>query len=504
METPIEIPLRQLDPRIKVLDNISPLINSVFDPDHLLQLILESATKVMEARASSILLLDEKTNKLFFHVATGDKREDIKKFAVPLGQGIAGQVAKTGTSILVPDVTKDPRWDKKISESVGFETKSIACVPLKIQDKVIGVVEIIDREDGTSIKKEDMEILDAFSNLASSAIEKAQAYKKISQENLTLKIELEHRYQIVGESTTFGKLVQDATKVANSKSTILITGESGTGKELIARLIHRVGARRDNPFVVVNCGAVPETLLEAELFGHEKGAFTGASYRKIGLFEAAHTGTIFLDEVGEMSPPMQVKLLRVLQEGAFNRIGNSTLINVDVRVISATNKNIFEEVTKRNFREDLYYRLNVIQLAIPPLRERKEDIPALVDFFIKRFKTEMGFRDLEMSEDALHLISTYHWPGNVRELENAIERAVVMGGGHIILPKDLPINSQQGIQQDSTAVGMTLKAALDIFKKDFITKTLLTTDGNRKKAAKILDVQRTYLSRLIKEHNIKA
>ena len=314
--------------------------------------------------------------------------------------------------------------------------------------------------------------------------------------------ELASRHHIVVQSAGLKHVIHDALKAARSKSTILITGESGTGKELIARLMHNVSPRKEKPFVVVNCGALPETLLETELFGHEKGAFTGAAFRKIGLFETAHEGTIFLDEIGEMSPTMQVKLLRVIQEGTFNRIGSSASITVDVRIISATNKQLHEEVKKRKFREDLYYRLNVIHLSIPPLRERKEDIPQLVEFFIDEFKETIGAKDLKISDEALSHIAGYHWPGNVRELENSIERAVVMGSGQEILPQDLGIPQTES-REDHIEAGITLQQALDSFKKDFIRKTLLLTKGNRKKAAEILDIQRTYLSRLIKEYDLE-
>lgn len=491
------------DPRLQFFTNISSLVTSVFDLDHLLELIIESVTEVMSARASSLLLLDEKTKKLYFQVATGEKKDDVKKFEVSLGKGIAGYVAKTGKPLLVEDVTKDSIWDKKISESIGFDTKSIACVPMKIGDEVIGVVEIIDREDGKPIRSEDMEILMAFANLAASAIVKAKEYKKVIEENVDLKSQLDMRYQIVGESNEIKKVIADALKVANSKTTVLVVGESGTGKELLARLIHRSGSRRDKPFVIVNCGALPETLLEAELFGHEKGSFTGALFRKIGLFETADGGTIFLDEIGEMSQAMQVKLLRVLQEGAFHRIGSSTPINVDVRVISATNKDLSKMTKEGKFREDLYYRLNVIQLKVPALRERREDIAVLAEYFLQRFSGERGVRKMGISSEAMKAILSYDWPGNVRELENAIERAVVMGDGNKIVVNDLPIGKTDLGFHGGIEVGMTLKDAQAIFKKEFLKKTLAYTHGSQKKAAEILRIQRTYLSRLIGEFNLR-
>jgi len=492
------------DPRLHFFPNISSLVTSVFDLDHLLELIIESITEVMKARASSLLLLDKKAEKLYFQVATGDKRDDIKKFEVNVGEGIAGYVAKTGKPLLVQDVTKNSLWDKKISESIGFNTQSIACVPMKIGEEIIGVVEIIDKEDGSAIKSEDMEMLVAFASLAASTIGKAREYKKVIEENSDLKSQLEMRHQIIGESKEIQKVIADAIKVANSKTTVMIMGESGTGKELLARLIHRSGARREKSFVIVNCGALPETLLEAELFGHEKGSFTGAFFKKIGLFENADGGSIFLDEIGEMSQAMQVKLLRVLQEGTFNRIGSSIPITVDVRVISATNKDLNKLTKEGKFREDLFYRLNVVQLRVPLLRERREDIPVLAEYFVQKFSAERGLRKVEISAEAMKVILNYDWPGNVRELENAIERAVVMGDSKKIMVEDLPIGRTDVGFQEGIEVGMTLKDAQDVFRKEFLKKTLAYTQGSQKKAAEILGIQRTYLSRLISELSLRA
>jgi transcriptional regulator with PAS, ATPase and Fis domain len=283
---------------------------------------------------------------------------------------------------------------------------------------------------------------------------------------------------------------------------VLISGESGTGKELLCRMIHRESSRKNKPLVALNCAAVPETLLEDELFGHEKGAFTGAAGRKIGKFELADGGTIFLDEIGEMIPGMQAKLLRVLQEGVFYRIGGNSPISVDVRVISATNRDIEEEIKNGNFREDLFYRLNVVQIYIPPLRERKEDIVPLVSHFLEIFRNERGVTQLEASQKALEKMMGYDWPGNVRELRNALERAVVMGNGQCVESDDLLISASK-VQYPGMQVGMTLEEALNAFKKDFILLNLEHTGGNRSKAAEIMDIQRTYLSRLISKYELR-
>ena len=487
---------------IERLKEISTWVSSVLNLDQLLELIIGKATIIMKAKASSLLLLDKKTRKLYFKVATGEKKDEVRKYEINLGQGIAGYVAEKGEPLLIQDVNKDPRWYKKISESIGFETKSIACVPMKMNGDIIGVVEIIDKEDGSPIQPQDMQLLTVFADLASQAISSAQKIDKVRRENRDLKEELSQKYQIIGESPALKKVISDAFKVANSKTSTMILGESGTGKELLARLIHKAGARKEQPLVIINCAALPDTLLEAELFGYEKGAFTGATSRKIGKFEIADRGTIFLDEIGEMSPGMQAKLLRVLQEGVFYRVGGNTPISVDMRVISATNRDIAQEVEEGRFREDLYYRLNVVQIHMPSLRQRKEDIPLLAEHFLNLFRQEKGLPDLKISCSALEKMMRYDWPGNIRELRNAMERAVVMGNGKEILPEDLPIFSPRKAQSGIT-VGMTLKEAVDAFKKDFIIQNLRHTGGNRTEAARIMGIQRTYLSRMISKYDLR-
>lgn len=498
MNTKTSVPNMTIDR----LREISAWVSSVLDLDHLLELIIDTGTRMLQAKASSLLLLDPKSKKLFFKVAIGERKEEVRQYELDVGQGIAGFVAETGEPLLIPDVREDPRWYKEISESIGFQTRSIACVPMKVNDEIIGVVEIIDKEDGSALHQDDMQLLTVFAELAAMAIGNARKINQVRRENEDLREELGKKYQIIGESPLLKKVISDAFKVANSKTSTLILGESGTGKELLARLIHQAGPRKEKPLIILNCAAMPETLLEAELFGYEKGAFTGAMTRKVGKFELADEGTLFLDEIGEMSLGMQVKLLRVLQEGVFYRVGGSAPITVDVRVISATNRDIGHEVSEGRFREDLYYRLNVVQIRMPNLRERKEDIPLLATHFIQIFKQERGSKHLGISPEAMDKMLNYDWPGNVRELCNALERAVVMGNGEEILPDDLPILTPK--KSDPTMeVGLTLKDALDRFKRDFLVMNLKHTQGNRSKAAKIMGIQRTYLSRLISKYDIQ-
>lgn len=487
---------------IEILRSVAAIATSEVNIDQLVSMIINITSRVMNARASSLLLVDEKREKLHFYMASGEKSRDLKKIELNVGEGIAGWVAKKGEPLLIKDVHKDKRWSRKIGEMIKFKVKSIACCPMKINGKVIGVVQILDRKDGNSIMDKDMEILSALTELVSTFFVNSKQLDVVSRQNLYLKKELENRYKIIGNCAAIKTVIDNALKVANSKVSTLIVGESGTGKELVARLIHYGGSRKGKPFVCVSCGALPETLLERELFGNEKGAFTGADSQKIGLFEAADGGTLFFDEIGEMPLSMQVKLLRVLQEGSFFRLGGTKLISVDVRIIAATHRDIKKIISEGKFREDLYYRLNVVQINIPPLRERKEDIEELVHHFVKRYRMDLNIpANFSIPKETIEFIKIYHWPGNIRQLENAIERALVMGDGKELKIEYLP-NDIKDTKTETIEIGKSLKEALDKFKKSYVIKTLAQTGGSRTQAAELLRIQRTYLSRLIKELGI--
>ena len=494
--------MEYLNSKIEILRSVSSIADSLINIDQLVSMVINITTRVMDARASSLLLVDEKRKKLHFYMASGEKSRDLKKIELNMGEGIAGWVAEKGEPLLVKDVHKDKRWSRKAGEMMKPEVKSIACCPMKANGKVIGVVEILDRKDGSPIKDEQMEILCSFTELVSTFFENSKQLDVVSRQNRYLKKQLESRYEIIGDSVTIKEGTDNALKVANSKISTLIVGESGTGKELIARLIHQSGSRKENPFVSISCGALPETLMERELYGNEKGAFTGADSQKIGLFEAADGGTLFLDEIGEMPFAMQVKLLRVLQEGEFLRVGGTRPVSVEVRVIAATHQDIKKMTSEGKFREDLYYRLNVVQINIPPLRERKEDIDKLVYFFIKRHRMDLNVPvNFSVPKETIEYIKNYQWPGNIRQLENAVERALVMGNGKELRIEDLP-KDMQDTETETVETGKSLKDAQDIFKKNYVIKTLARVEGNRTRAAKILEIQRTYLSRLIKELGI--
>jgi len=487
---------------LQYLNDISTWLSCVQDPDHLPTLIVNTAARMMQAKASSLLLLDEDGETLRFEVATGPKSEEIKKHELKVGQGIAGFVARTGEPLLVEDVTKDSRWHKTISKNIEFKTKSIACSPLKNHSQVIGVLQIIDRKDDRPFDQDDLDMLNVFANVCSEVILHARRVESANRKNRELTDLAGEKYKIVGNSREVKKAVSEGLKVANTKASVLILGESGTGKELMARMIHMQSSRKDFPLVVINCGALTETLLEDELFGHEKGAYTGAVSLKKGKFELADKGTVFLDEIGEMSLNMQTRLLRVLQEGVYCRIGGNQDIHVDVRVISATNRDIEKEVAEKNFREDLYYRLNVVKIKMPPLRKRINDILLLADYFLEMFKKEQSRPELEFMPSTVQILKNHFWPGNIRELKNAVERAVIMCEGPKISPDDLPFSSS--VKKESIQVeSCDLKLAVHEFKKQFIVRMLESVNGNRTHAAKILKIQRTYLSRLIVELDIK-
>lgn len=332
------------------------------------------------------------------------------------------------------------------------------------------------------------------------SVEKALEFKKLKKENIKLRSSIQKRFEIVGSSSVMKKIKDQIQLVAKGDSRVLILGESGTGKELVARMIHALSSRAEAPFVEVNCAAIPQELIESELFGHEKGAFTGAIEKKIGKFEIANGGTLFLDEIGDMSLLTQAKLLRVIETQKFQRVGGTRDITVDVRIISATNKDLPEEIKKGNFRQDLYWRLNVVPIYIPPLRERKEDIPELVNYFVEEFHRDKGWRKKKFQPDAIKILQQYDWPGNVRELKNAIERIMIMCTEEFITAKEIQeIGIIRQSQNEFSYFSIpTLKEAKDAFERDFILKKLRENNWNMTKTAEVLGIERSNLYKKIK------
>ncbi|HTZ17416.1 MAG TPA: sigma-54 dependent transcriptional regulator [Dissulfurispiraceae bacterium] len=344
--------------------------------------------------------------------------------------------------------------------------------------------------------------LDKVLLVAQRALER----KKLEIENMVLRAGLEKKWRLVGDSERVSSLKQQIELAAQSNSRVLILGESGTGKELVARLLHEQGPRSYGPFIEVNCAAIPQELIESELFGHEKGSFTGASERKIGKFELANEGSLFLDEIGDMTLQTQAKVLRVLETQVFQRVGGAKSIKVDVRIIAATNKDIAEEVRKGGFREDLYFRLNVIPIIVPPLRERKDDIAQLARFFIELFASESGIRQKELDPEVVRLFQAYSWPGNIRELRNAVERLMIMVPSSVITAADIAalgmLDPSRAVRENDFFSYATLKEARDAFEKDYICRKLQENDWNITRTADAIAVERSNLHKKIKSYGI--
>jgi transcriptional regulator with GAF, ATPase, and Fis domain len=415
---------------------------------------------------------------------------------------IVNRVFTEGVAILSNDIPNQEDFQSAESLVIAH-TRSVLAVPLDAFGDRLGVL-YLDGASGADFDQGHLQLLTALGNVAALGIVNVRHFEWLEGENRRLNEELNVEHNMVGESPALAEVIQFIKKVAPRDSTVLIWGESGTGKELVARAIHRNSTRVQKAFVAINCAALTETLLESELFGYEKGAFTGAVAQKRGKIETADGGTIFLDEIGEMTPSLQAKMLRVLQEREFERVGGTKTIRVDLRVIAATNRDLKEMSRSGAFRQDLYYRLNVVSIRTPALREHKEDIPLLASHFAAKYAERVKRKISGFSPKSHRLLANYDWPGNVRELENAIERAVVLGVTDIILPEDLPelmVADPAGSSDDHA--GVSLDAAIRAAKRQAIEKALEQTGGNQTEAAKLLSVHSVHLSRLIKTLDIK-
>jgi Nif-specific regulatory protein len=491
--------------RFETLIEINTLINSDYsDVRELLSKIIESATRLMAAEASSLLLVNPENNKLYFEIALGAKGPEVQRFSLNMGEGIAGWVAANNRSLIVNDVHADGRFFSDISKQIGFPTNAILAVPMRVKDRCVGVIEIINKAGGGAFTDEDLQWLEIFATQAAIAVQNARSLEKVKEEiyHLQDEIQAERGYHtFIGSSKAIKERLDIALRAAQTDSSVLLLGESGVGKELFAEQIHLHSPRANNPLIRVNCAALPESLLESELFGHVKGAFTGATSDRRGRFELADGGTIFLDEIGDLPLTLQVKLMRVIQSKTFDRVGGAEPVKVDVRIIAATNKDIEKEVEEGRFRADLYYRLNVLPIYIPPLRERREDIPLLAEFFLKRFNREIKKQITGFSPEAMDLLLSFAWPGNVRELENVIERAVVTSKFDQLPAEAFVLAGHSQAREDQYA-GKQLKEAVNVFKRHYIRQTLEMNRWNQTRTAKLLGIQRTYLSRLVKELEI--
>ncbi|MCE5255471.1 MAG: sigma 54-interacting transcriptional regulator, partial [Spirochaetaceae bacterium] len=486
-----------IDPgKFEVLIEVADLINSNYaDGRALLARIIESSTRLVGAEAASLLLYDEQARKLRFEIALGPKKSELTGREIESDSGIAGWVAKNAQSLIVNTPQDDPRFSSEVSKAVKFPAHSILAVPMKLKGRLVGLNELVNKIGVGGFMQEDQFWLEVFSNQAAIAIENARLLEKTSTEVSYLNKKVEEKsgwHTLIHASQAMAEKIDLIDRIAPSDASVLLLGESGVGKELFAERLHRMSRRAGKPFVRVSCAALPESLLESELFGHVKGAFTDAIQDREGRFSAADGGTIFLDEIAELPLRLQAKLLRVLQQKTFEKVGSSETISVDVRIIAATNKDLAAMVDRQEFRADLYYRLNVLPVVIPPLRERKDDILMLAGYFLKQYARETNKSVEGFSDSAMQSMLTYAWPGNVRELENAVERAVVMTRSRLISSGDLMIGKEEADVVDFK--GKNLKDAVNAFKGGFIRNALELHGWNQTETAKELNIQRTYLS----------
>lgn len=462
-----------------------------------------------------ISILSPDGSELVVDIARGITDSDREKGRYRLGEGVTGRAVETEKPILVPKLQDEPAFLDKTGARSNINQGSVAflCVPIKVGDKAIGALSV-DRprsggDEETPVLEEELRFLEAVGDLIAQTVQLRRSSQarisSLEKENLELRRTLEDMGrpdEMIGNSSLMREVYREIGQVAPSPTTVLIRGETGTGKELIARATHQKSMCRDGPFVAVNCAALPESLLESVLFGHEKGSFTGATEQRIGQFEAANNGTLFLDEIGEMPMSAQSRLLRVIQEKEFQRVGGTKMIRVKVRLIVATNRNLEEDVAQNRFREDLFYRINVFTLALPPLRERGADILLLSDYFTKKYATMHGKDVLRISTPAIDMLAAYHWPGNVRELENVIERAVIVATGDVVEGHDLPPTLQT---KDASLKGKrpgTFEALMAAYEKELITDALKDARGNQSEAARILGTTKRIIQYKISNYRI--
>ncbi len=474
--------------------------------------VLDAVAKHMGMMRGTLTLLNRASDEIFIERAHGMSDSQMEKGRYKTGEGVTGKVVATGRPAVVPHISDEPLFLDKTGARKGLTKKDISfiCVPIKLGKEVVGTLSA-DRlfEEGVSLN-EDVRLLSIIASMVAQAVKLRQAVAeerhKLLEENRRLQHQLEDRFKpanIIGNSKGMQNVYDLIAQVSASDTTVLIRGESGTGKELVAHAIHFNSRRSAKPFVKVNCGALPESVVESELFGHEKGAFTGAVTTRKGRFELAHGGTIFLDEVGDLTPMTQVKLLRVLQEKEFERVGGTATLKTDVRVIAATNRDLEQLITTGVFRQDLYYRLDVFPIHIPPLRERKTDIPLLADFFVEKYNKANNKSIKRISTPAIDMLMSYHWPGNVRELENCIERAVVLSSDDVMHSHHLPPTLQTAEASGTTNAG-TLEATLEAVERDLILDALKAARGNRAKAARALGISERIMGLRVDKYDIDA
>ena len=495
---------------VAVLNKISHLVARRTSVSEMLSEVLKILHLEMGLLRGTVTLREG--DVLVIEASEGLSRSEIDRGLYRVGEGITGGVAAQGRGRIIPDISREKGFLNRTKARDNQKGVAFICVPIVYKEDVIGTLSI-DRKVGPETDlKADYHLLDTIANIMADAIYAAysehEEREKLLSESRALTLELENKLrpdEIVGNCSNMKKVYAMISKVAGSNATVLIRGESGTGKELVAKSIQKNSLRADKPFISVNCAAIPEGLIESELFGHEKGSFTGAVNRKIGLAELADTGTLFLDEIGDVSLPMQLKLLRFIQEHSFYRVGGDRERKVDVRIIAATSRNLEDMIAKGAFREDLYYRLNVFPIYMPALRNRKSDIVLLAEHFLKKYDAVHGKSVARITTPAINMMSTYYWPGNVRELENCIEYAVLNTSDNVISGYNLPPSLQtaeatySSFVPNASAEGGDYESLVSSFEKELIVEALKLKKGNASAAAKHLGTtQRVVLYKIKK------
>jgi transcriptional regulator with GAF, ATPase, and Fis domain len=488
---------------LSALMKVSTTINAIRGLEDLQKKLLELLFEAVPAERGAILLSrqQEGSEAHTFDAMFGVDRYGNLDAPIKVSRTIARQVLDEGVAVL----SNDPiglETPTAAQSLFAAQTSALLCVPLRMVERTLGVLYLDTTQPATTFDNDHLQLVSAIAGIAAVAIENAHHLEWLEGENQRLRADSDIEHNMVGESAPMRQVYAFISKAAPTAATVLIYGESGTGKELAARALHQNSKRADKPFMAVNCAALTESLLESELFGHEKGAFTGALNLKKGRLEIADSGTLFLDEVGELTPTLQVKLLRVLQEREFERVGGTRTIKVDIRLIAATNRQLEDAIAAGSFRQDLYYRLNVVNLEMPPLRKRPEDIPLLASYFAAKYAEKCNRRVIGISEPAKARLISYDWPGNVRELENALERAVVLGSTELILAEDLPEAVLEA--EVSRDLPMTkYHEAVAETKKQIIVSAMDQARGSYTEAARLLGVHPNYLHRLIRNLNLK-
>ena len=497
------------DIKVKVLVDIGDALASSLDLPSTLNSILKVISDSLEMQRGTITLVDPRTNELHIEVAHGLTKAEKERGRYKIGEGITGKVVESGQPMVIPDIGEEPLFLNRTQARKNLEKRKFAflCVPIKVGNKVIGALSADHLFKGNISYEEDIKLLTIIASMVGQAVKIRELAEKDKQavvaENIKLREQIKGKYRfgnVIYTSPLMEGVLEGARQVAQTQATVLLYGESGTGKELVASAIHFASPRSEKPLIKVACAALPESLLEAELFGYERGAFTGAMDRKPGRFEMANGGTIFLDEIGDLTLSTQVKLLRVLQEREFERLGGTQSIKIDVRVICATHRNLEKMVKEGEFREDLFYRINVFPITLPPLRERKEDIPLLVAHFTHKYNKENGKNIDGINRAALDMLVAYDWPGNVRELENVIERAVIVCQKDLIAPRDLPANLLMK-EVEVKAEGTALPQIVESIEKQKIAEALEKYRSQRK-AAKALGITERMLGYKIRKYGV--